>query len=118
LPGPATPLGFKRFFCRPLDLVENVKLPLSAMRLLHSGIDVRRIAAVPRREHIPSRTNSRTKGTDMNKLISKMQDAARARAAYRRTLSELRNMPIDVALDLDIDRTNAASIAHKAVYGQ
>jgi hypothetical protein len=54
----------------------------------------------------------------MNKLINKMQDAARARAAYRRTLSELRSMPIDVALDLDIDRANAARIAHKAVYGQ
>jgi hypothetical protein len=53
----------------------------------------------------------------MNKLFTKMQDAVRARAAYRRTLTELRQMPLDVALDLDIDRTNAARIAHRAVYG-
>jgi hypothetical protein len=54
----------------------------------------------------------------MNKLITKMHDAARARAAYRRTLAELRSMPLDVALDLDIDRSHAAQIAHRAVYGQ
>ena len=53
----------------------------------------------------------------MNKLLSKMHDAARARAAYRRTLSELRRMPLDVALDLDIDTSNASRIAHRAVYG-
>ncbi len=53
----------------------------------------------------------------MNKLLTRMNDAARARAAYRRTLSELRRMPLDVALDLDIDKSNAATIAHRAVYG-
>jgi hypothetical protein len=116
--GRATPLKFKRFSRRPPAPVEEVKVPLSAMRLLHSGMTVRRIAAEAGREHIASRTNDRTKGTDMNKLISKMHDAARARVAYRRTLSELRSMPIDVALDLDIDRANAARIAYKAVYGQ
>jgi hypothetical protein len=47
-----------------------------------------------------------------------MQIAARARAAYRRTLADWRSMPIDVELDLDIDRANASRIAHKAVYGQ
>jgi hypothetical protein len=61
--------------------------------------------------------SSRTKGMEMNKLFTRMQDAVRARAAYRRTLTELRQMPLDVALDLDIDRTNAARIAHRAVYG-
>jgi hypothetical protein len=54
----------------------------------------------------------------MNNLLSQMQDAVRARAAYRRTVSEINNMPLDVALDLDIDRAAAARIARKAVYGR
>lgn len=39
------------------------------------------------------------------------------RAAYARTARELRNLPLDVALDLDIDRQDANKIAHRAVYG-
>ena len=38
------------------------------------------------------------------------------RAAYRRTRSELRALPLDVALDLDIDRADAGRIARKAVW--
>lgn len=38
-------------------------------------------------------------------------------AEYRRTKRELENLPLDVALDLDIYRADAARIAHKAVYG-
>ncbi|WP_368183714.1 hypothetical protein [Aestuariibius sp. HNIBRBA575] len=38
-------------------------------------------------------------------------------AHYVRTKRELQNMPLDVALDLDIDRAAASRIAHKAVYG-
>ena len=53
----------------------------------------------------------------MNKLLNQLQGAVRARAAYRRTVSELHRMPLDVALDLDLDRADAPRIAHKAVYG-
>lgn len=38
-------------------------------------------------------------------------------ASYVRTSRELRNLPLDVALDLDIDRRDARKIARKAVYG-
>ena len=54
----------------------------------------------------------------MSKLLNKMRNASRARADYRRTLTELRQMPLDVALDLDIDKSNAATLAHRAVYGR
>lgn len=38
------------------------------------------------------------------------------RAAYRRTVSELRNLPIDVRLDLDIAGIEDR-VARQAVYG-
>ena len=40
------------------------------------------------------------------------------RAAYNRTVREIRRMPLDVALDLGIYRDDAEKIAHKAVYGR
>lgn len=39
------------------------------------------------------------------------------RAAYHRTVRELRRLPLDVALDLDIFPGDAEAIAHRAVYG-
>ncbi len=51
------------------------------------------------------------------KLITTLRQAAAKRAAYGRTLRALRAMPLDVALDLDIDRSNASTIARHAVYG-
>jgi uncharacterized protein YjiS (DUF1127 family) len=36
---------------------------------------------------------------------------------YRRTVTEIEAMPLDVALDLDIFREDARRIAHEAVYG-
>lgn len=39
------------------------------------------------------------------------------RAAYHRTVRELRRMPLDVALDLDIFPGDAETIARRAVYG-
>ncbi|MFQ6553370.1 hypothetical protein AAD018_013615 [Aestuariibius insulae] len=50
-------------------------------------------------------------------LITTLKDQARKRAAYRRTVSEIRKLPLDVALDLDIDRADAKRIASRAVYG-
>ena len=40
------------------------------------------------------------------------------RAAYNRTVREIKNMPLDVALDLGIYRDDAEKIAHQAVYGR
>lgn len=54
----------------------------------------------------------------MTSLITRMQDAARTRSAYRRTLHELRRMPVDVALDLDLYPGDAKAIARQAVYGR
>lgn len=39
------------------------------------------------------------------------------RAAYNRTVRELSNLPLNVAIDLDIDPTDAKRLARKAVYG-
>ena len=45
-------------------------------------------------------------------------DDLKKRRAYHRTLNELRRMPLDVALDLDIYRGDAEKLARRAVYGQ
>jgi hypothetical protein len=50
-------------------------------------------------------------------LLSNVQSALKKRVAYLRTKHEIRNLPLDVALDLDIYREDAAKIASKAVYG-
>lgn len=52
------------------------------------------------------------------KLMTQIQTALRKRATYLRTKSELESMPLDVALDLDIYRGDAAKIARAAVYGR
>lgn len=39
------------------------------------------------------------------------------RRAYHRTLNELRRLPLDVALDLDIYHGDAEKLARRAVYG-
>jgi hypothetical protein len=53
----------------------------------------------------------------MTNFVNRLNRAIRARSAYRQTVAELRRMPIDVALDLDLDRARARRIAHRAVYG-
>ena len=50
-------------------------------------------------------------------FFANFRAAAEKRAAYRRTVLELRRMPEDVAMDLGIYRGDAERIAHKAVYG-
>ena len=40
------------------------------------------------------------------------------RAAYSRTVRELRSLPLDTALDLGIYPGDAKRIAHRAVYGR
>ncbi len=44
-------------------------------------------------------------------------DDLKKRAAYNRTLRELRRLPLDTALDLDIYHGDAEKIARRAVYG-
>ena len=39
------------------------------------------------------------------------------RAQYHRTVRELRSLPLDTALDLNIYQGDATRIAHRAVYG-
>lgn len=50
-------------------------------------------------------------------LIDTIRQTIAKRAVYARTKRELRSMPLDVALDLNIDRADAARIARAAVYG-
>ncbi len=50
-------------------------------------------------------------------ILQDLRTAMRKRAAYSRTVSALRAMPLDVALDLDIFREDAPRIARRAVYG-
>ena len=54
----------------------------------------------------------------MAHLMSSLRDRLQKRAAYHRTVREIRSMPLDVALDLDIYPGDAEQIAAKAVYGR
>ena len=53
----------------------------------------------------------------MTDLMTRIAEIAEKRARYRRTVAELKSMPLDVALDLDIHRGDAERIARAAVYG-
>ena len=44
-------------------------------------------------------------------------DELKKRRAYNHTLQELRRLPLDVALDLDIYPGDAEKLARRAVYG-
>ena len=50
-------------------------------------------------------------------MMSRIRGAWKRRAAYLRTKRELQRMPIDVALDLDLDPGNPSRTARWAVYG-
>ncbi len=53
----------------------------------------------------------------MTTLMTRIREIAQRRARYARTVAELRSMPLDVALDLDLDRAEARRLATRAVYG-
>lgn len=53
----------------------------------------------------------------MKTLMSQIRTAAARRAQYKRTRAELSRMPLDVALDLEIDRDDSTRLARQAVYG-
>ncbi len=54
----------------------------------------------------------------MSAILTTIQARLRQRAAYLRTKSELENMPLEVAIDLDIYKPDAAKLAAHAVYGR
>jgi uncharacterized protein YjiS (DUF1127 family) len=53
----------------------------------------------------------------MNTFFNDVRDSLRKRAAYRRTVAELRDMPSNIAVDLGIYQGDAEVMARKAVYG-
>lgn len=53
----------------------------------------------------------------MTAYLDRLRTALRKRAEYRQTVRELRALPLDVALDLDIYPGDAERIAARAVYG-
>jgi uncharacterized protein YjiS (DUF1127 family) len=53
----------------------------------------------------------------MASILDTVAMSLRKRADYRRTFAALRNLPTDVALDLDIYPGDAERIARRAVYG-
>jgi hypothetical protein len=54
----------------------------------------------------------------MLNVIDMLKEAARNYALYRHTRDEIANLPLDVALDLDIYPGDAERIAREAVYGK
>lgn len=54
----------------------------------------------------------------MAHFMSSLRDRLQKRAAYNRTVREIRSMPLDVALDLNIYRGDAEKIATEAIYGR
>jgi hypothetical protein len=53
----------------------------------------------------------------MTDLVTRIRQIAEKRARYQRTVAELKALPLDVALDLDIYPGDAERIARDAVYG-
>ena len=53
----------------------------------------------------------------MTSFFDTLRTRFEKRAAYRRTVSELRRMPLEVAIDLDMDPAEAHKVARRAVYG-
>jgi uncharacterized protein YjiS (DUF1127 family) len=54
----------------------------------------------------------------MISVYEMLKTAAANYALYRQTRNEIANMPLDVALDLNIYRGDADRIAREAVYGK
>ncbi len=51
-------------------------------------------------------------------VIAQFKDALEKRAMYVKTRDEIAQLPLDVALDLDIFPGDAERIAYDAVYGK
>ncbi|GGG60552.1 hypothetical protein GCM10011415_03110 [Salipiger pallidus] len=53
----------------------------------------------------------------MTQIIATLKNRLDAHSRFRRTLRELRAMPLDVALDLELNPAEFRRIAAEAVYG-
>ena len=53
----------------------------------------------------------------MTHFATRLRERMNRRSAYARTVAEIERMPLDIALDLNIDRADAHRIAARAVYG-
>ncbi len=51
-------------------------------------------------------------------MIAQFKEAFEKRALYVKTRDEIAQLPVDVALDLDIYPGDAEQIAYEAVYGK
>ena len=51
-------------------------------------------------------------------IFENIRDRASKARAYSRTVKELRSLPLDTQLDLNIYSGDIEKIAHKAVYGR
>ena len=65
----------------------------------------------------PTTINSRQMKKLAMTILNSVRSALRRRAAYLRTKRQIEALPLDVALDLDLHREDAAKIANRAVYG-
>ncbi|MDO9638740.1 MAG: hypothetical protein Q7J44_09375 [Pseudotabrizicola sp.] len=54
----------------------------------------------------------------MVSVYAMIRDAAVTYARFRKTRAQIANLPLDVALDLDLYPGDADRIARRAVYGQ
>jgi hypothetical protein len=54
----------------------------------------------------------------MPSVYEMLRTSARTYAAYRKTRYEIANLPLDVALDLDLYPGDAHRIARQVVYGK
>ncbi len=53
----------------------------------------------------------------MANLFDRLLSSVEKRARYRRTVDALRNLPLHLALDLDLYSGDAEKIARRVVYG-
>ncbi|MFA8384036.1 MAG: hypothetical protein ACEPO2_00295 [Pelagibaca sp.] len=67
---------------------------------------------------LPAQDHRARKGLTMAHLMSSLRNRLQKRAAYHRTVREIRMMPLDVALDLNIYQGDAEKIAAHAIYGR
>lgn len=94
----------------------------AALLILHIGLTdtsvvLRRSNSYLSGEGVSANTNTR-KELEMSTLFNRLNEAARKRAAYHRTVSELENLPLDTKLDLNIYSDDIPRIAADAVYGR
>jgi uncharacterized protein YjiS (DUF1127 family) len=64
-----------------------------------------------------TRTQTALSGATQMTVLNTVRQSFQKRMAYLRTKSELRAMPLEVALDLGMFREDASKTAAKAIYG-